>query len=74
MKKDIHPNYIECSVECTCGTKFTTNSTVKSLKIDICSKCHPFFTGNERFVDATGRVDKFQKRFNWDAQKAGIKS
>lgn len=74
MKKSIHPNYVEAEVSCACGAKFSTRSTMQMIKIDICSSCHPFFTGNERFVDATGRVDRFQKRFNWDEKKKDIKS
>ncbi len=74
MKDAIHPDYIECEVSCTCGNKFNTRSTAKSINTDICSSCHPFFTGKDKFVDATGRVDKFQKRFNWDADKHAKKS
>jgi large subunit ribosomal protein L31 len=74
MKDTIHPDYIECEVSCTCGNKFTTRSTASTIKTDICSSCHPFFTGKDKFVDATGRVDKFQKRFNWDAEKHTKKS
>ena len=70
MKKGIHPNYVECDVSCACGNKFQTRASMSTIKVDICAKCHPFFTGNEKFVDAAGRVDKFQKRFNWDAKKA----
>ena len=73
MRKDIHPKYEEIDVSCVCGNSFKTRSTVKEIKVEICSKCHPFFTGQERFVDATGRVDKFQKRFKWDAKKADLK-
>lgn len=73
MKASIHPEYVECEVSCTCGNKFTTRSTMKKISTDICSACHPFFTGKDKFVDATGRVDKFQKRFNWDAQKQATK-
>jgi large subunit ribosomal protein L31 len=63
MKADIHPNYIETTVTCTCGAVYHTRSTVKELKIGICAACHPFFTGEQRFVDTAGRVDKFAKRF-----------
>ena len=63
MKQGIHPEYVECTVKCTCGNVFTTRSTKSELKIDICNKCHPFFTGKNQFVDTEGRIDKFQKRF-----------
>jgi len=63
MKADIHPVYVETTVTCTCGAVYNTRSTVKELKIGICAACHPFFTGEQRFVDTAGRVDKFAKRF-----------
>ena len=62
MKTDIHPNYVECTVTCGCGSTFQTRATVKQLKIEICNVCHPFYTGKQKFVDAAGRVDKFQQR------------
>lgn len=66
MKQQIHPDYHTVSVECACGEKFTTGSTTKAdkVKVDICSKCHPFFTGKQKLVDSGGRVDKFKKRYN----------
>ena len=63
MKADIHPDYKEATIQCTCGNVIQTRSTVPDLHIGICSACHPFFTGEQRFVDTAGRVDKFQKRF-----------
>jgi len=63
MKEGIHPNYGEAIVKCACGETFTTGSTKKNLNVEICSKCHPFFTGRQKFVDAGGRVDKFKKKF-----------
>jgi len=63
MKADIHPNYVECTVTCGCGETFQTRATVKELRIEICSKCHPFFSGKQKFVDTAGRVDKFLKRY-----------
>ena len=66
MKQGIHPEYVEAVVKCACGETFTTRSTKPELKVDICSKCHPFFTGKQKFVDAGGRVDKFKKKFNLD--------
>ena len=64
MKRGIHPEYVEATVKCACGETFTTRSTKSELRVDICSKCHPFFTGKQKFVDAGGRVDKFKKKFN----------
>jgi large subunit ribosomal protein L31 len=66
MKQGIHPEYVESTVKCACGETFTTRSTKSELRVDICSKCHPFFTGKQKFVDAGGRVDKFKKKFNLD--------
>ena len=64
MKQNLHPEYNEAVVKCACGHTFTTRSTKSELKVDICSKCHPFFTGKQKLVDAGGRVDKFNKKFN----------
>ncbi|MBM81442.1 MAG: 50S ribosomal protein L31 [Planctomycetaceae bacterium] len=69
MKSDIHPDYMETEVTCGCGEKFTTRSTVPKLHVDICSKCHPFYTGTMKYVDSAGRVEKFQKKYNWDKRK-----
>jgi large subunit ribosomal protein L31 len=69
MKKDIHPKYEEATVTCGCGNKFVTRSTRKNINTEICSACHPFFTGKMKFVDTTGRVEKFQKKYNWDKRK-----
>jgi large subunit ribosomal protein L31 len=63
MKPDIHPRYQECKVHCGCGNTFTTRATVKELRIEICSDCHPFYTGKTKFVDAAGRVDKFRRKY-----------
>jgi len=63
MKQGIHPNYVESTVVCACGNTFKTRSTKASLRLDICSSCHPFFTGKQKFVDTAGRVERFQKRF-----------
>lgn len=70
MQKDIHPNYQECEVVCSCGSKFTTRSTKPKIHVDICSQCHPFYTGNMKFVDSAGRVEKFQKKYNWGTKKS----
>ena len=63
MKKDIHPNYGPASVRCACGNVIETRSTKSEISVDICSACHPFFTGRQKLVDTAGRIDKFQKRF-----------
>ena len=63
MKKGIHPEYYDTQVSCGCGNKFTTRSTRKELKVDICSACHPFFTGKLKYVDTAGRIEKFQSKF-----------
>ncbi|MBE6774219.1 MAG: 50S ribosomal protein L31 [Ruminococcaceae bacterium] len=64
MKNGIHPNYEETQVRCACGAVITTGSTKKDLRVDICSNCHPYFTGKQKLVDTGGRVDRFNKRFN----------
>lgn len=63
MKEAIHPRYQETTVTCGCGNSFTTRSTQPQLKVDICSQCHPFYTGKLKYVDTAGRIDKFQKKF-----------
>jgi large subunit ribosomal protein L31 len=63
MKKGIHPEYVECTVTCACGNTFTTRSTKKEIRVEICSQCHPFFTGKQKFVDSAGRVEKFKKKY-----------
>ena len=65
MKKDIHPKYAKCVVSCGCGETFETRSTKDSIKVEICSKCHPFYTGKQKFVDTAGRVEKFQQKYSW---------
>ena len=63
MKKNVHPQYYsDCQVTCACGNTFTTGSTLSQIKVDICSACHPFFTGQMKYVDTMGRVEKFQAR------------
>ncbi|MBQ3004011.1 MAG: 50S ribosomal protein L31 [Clostridia bacterium] len=64
MKQGIHPDYKNTTITCACGAVYETKSVKENLKVDICSKCHPFFTGKQKFVDAGGRVDKFKKKFN----------
>lgn len=63
MKEGIHPQYKEATVVCACGETFTTRSTKPKIHVDICSKCHPFFTGKQKIVDAEGRVEKFKKKY-----------
>lgn len=63
MKEGIHPKYQDVKVTCACGATFTTRSTAKEIKVDICGTCHPFYTGKQKFVDAAGRVEKFQRKF-----------
>ena len=69
MKKGIHPKYVECVVTCGCGNSFTTRSLKPTLAVEICSACHPFYTGKQRFVDTAGRVEKFNKRHQWNESK-----
>jgi large subunit ribosomal protein L31 len=63
LKEGIHPGYKEVKVSCACGETFTTRSTRSEIRLDICSKCHPFFTGKQKIVDAEGRVEKFKKKY-----------
>ncbi len=63
MKTDIHPEYMECTVTCTCGETFTTRATKPEIRLEICSKCHPFFTGTQKIVDTEGRVERFIKKY-----------
>lgn len=63
MKEKIHPKYQACSVHCACGNTFVTRSTMSRIAVDICSQCHPFFTGKQKFVDTAGRVERFSKKF-----------
>lgn len=63
MKKEMHPQYYQTKVRCACGNEFVTGSTLEEIHIDICSKCHPFYTGRQKFVDSAGRIEKFNKRY-----------
>ena len=63
MKQGIHPKYQECDVTCGCGETFKTRSTVGEIRVDICSACHPFYTGKQKFVDTAGRIEKFNRKF-----------
>lgn len=64
MKNGIHPNYEQTTIRCACGNVIETGSTKKDIRVEVCSKCHPFFTGKQKLVDTGGRVDRFKKRFN----------
>ncbi|MGL4525159.1 MAG: 50S ribosomal protein L31 [Spirochaetia bacterium] len=68
MKTDIHPNYKECNVVCACGNSFHTRSTIGDMKVEICSACHPFFTGKHKLVDTAGRVERFNRRYGLKTQ------
>ena len=69
MKQGIHPNYVECTITCACGEVIKTGSTKENIRVEICSKCHPFFTGKQKLVDTGGRVDRFKKRFGMTDEK-----
>jgi len=63
MKKEIHPKYYNTIVRCACGNEFESGSTVKEINVEICSKCHPFFTGKQKLVDSAGRVERFRRKY-----------
>ena len=69
MKKDLHPELFEVTVHCTCGNEFKTRSTLKEIRATLCSACHPFYTGQQKFVDTAGRIDKFEQRYQTGAKK-----
>lgn len=69
MKKDIHPEYNKAKVHCACGAEFETGSTLKEIKVEICSQCHPFFTGKQKLVDTAGRVERFKNKYAKYADK-----
>ena len=64
MKADIHPDYVECTVRCACGNTFETRATTPDIHVEVCSACHPYFTGEQRIVDTAGRVERFRRRYN----------
>ena len=70
MKENIHPAYKRAIVTCVCGNTFETRSTSGNLKVEICSKCHPFFTGKQKLVDSAGRVERFQKKYSKKVKEA----
>ena len=63
MKKDIHPEYVPATVSCACGNSFETRATKAKINVEICSSCHPFYTGKQKFVDSEGRVERFQRKY-----------
>ena len=63
MKETIHPEYDECLVICACGNTFKTRSTKKEIRVEICSQCHPFYTGRQKLIDSAGRIEKFRKKY-----------
>ena len=74
MKAKIHPEYVEATVKCGCGNTFKTRSTKREINVDICSACHPFFTGKVKYVDTAGRVEKFQRKYKqWAEQREAAK-
>lgn len=73
MKPEIHPKYQQVNVHCACGETWTTGSTRKELRVEICSKCHPYFTGKQKLVDTAGRIDRFQRKYANVASKAAGK-
>ena len=70
MRDKIHPEYVDAVVTCGCGESFETRSTKPKIQVEICSKCHPFYTGKQKFVDTAGRVEKFQKKYGWSEKTA----
>jgi len=64
MKKDIHPKYEPMTIKCVCGNEIETRSTLKEISVEICSNCHPFFTGKQKLIDTAGRVERFRKKYN----------
>lgn len=70
MRKAIHPEIMETAVTCGCGETFVTRSTKSKIHVEVCSKCHPFYTGKQKFVDSAGRVERFKQKFKWTANSA----
>ena len=66
MKKGLHPNYELCEIRCACGNVIKTKTTKKNMEVEICSACHPFFTGQQKFINRGGRVEKFKNKYNMD--------
>ena len=64
MKQGIHPNYVDCKITCACGNVIETRSTRPEIRVEVCNKCHPFYTGKQKLVDTGGRVERFKRRYN----------
>ena len=73
MKADIHPNYIETNIACECGAVYHTRYTKRDISIGICAACHPFFTGEQKFVDTAGRIEKFSRRYGTEKSGRAVK-
>ncbi len=73
MKSGIHPNYVETTITCACGNVIHTRSTKKDIHVEICSRCHPFFTGTQKLVDTAGRIDRFRRKYAKVAEKTAAK-
>jgi len=74
MKSDIHPKYYQTKVRCACGNEFVTGSTKENIRVEICSKCHPFFTGKQKLMDTAGRVERFRRKYaQFEENKAAAK-
>jgi len=71
MKKDIHPPYHDATITCACGATYHIGSTVETMHVEICSSCHPFFTGKQKLIDTAGRVEKFRRKYDKGVKKAG---
>ena len=71
MRKEIHPEYHLVTVHCACGNSFQTRSTAKELRVEICSACHPFFTGKQKLVDTAGRVEKYRRKYGIESKEEG---
>ena len=69
MKQGVHPNYVDCKITCACGNVIETRSTRPEIRVEVCNKCHPFYTGKQKLVDTGGRVDRFNRRFGRTANK-----
>ncbi len=70
MKKEIHPKYVDSVIKCACGNEIRTKSVKKEISVEICSRCHPFFTGKQKLIDSAGRVERFQKKYGLKSQKS----
>jgi len=73
VKEGIHPEYVETTIRCACGAEIPTRSTKKDIHVEICSKCHPFFTGTQKLIDSAGRIDRFRKKYAKNTEQAAKK-